>query len=141
MTTTELGFDEDEGGLMLGAGWQDDEGVQRVLLLQRGTDEDLEDEHEISLGLDTYCVSAKGGFTAYGCLSRVALTEDALTLEFRPEGAEALHVPATAVVPLAGTGVDRATLSGWLRVVLAWGRPEKRPELVGLTAPGGAPDA
>lgn len=132
MTTTELGFDEDEDGLMLGVSWQD-EGVHRVLLLQRGTDDDLADEQEVALGMDTHCVSAKGGFTAYGCLSRVALAEDALTLEFRPEDARALHVPATAVVPLAGTGVDRATLSGWLREVLDWGRPEKRPELVGLT--------
>ncbi|WP_440901230.1 hypothetical protein [Actinosynnema sp.] len=61
MTATELGFDEDEGGLV--------------------------DEQEIALGTDTHCVSAKSGFTAYG----------------------------------------------WLREVLDRGRPEKRPELVGLT--------
>lgn len=59
-----------------------------------------------------------------------------LTLQFAVEDAEVLDVATPVEVDLSGSGVDGVDLPGRLREILDWGAPEKRPELIGLSAAG-----
>ncbi|PRH80201.1 hypothetical protein C6N75_05635 [Streptomyces solincola] len=139
LTATEIGFFEDyddEETLEVAVAGATESGEDMSLSIQRSTYDP--DEQEIEAGLDSYNISTERGFTAYGCLRSVQLTDALLTLEFTEEGAGALEVPSGVAVHLEGVDVDRAVLAARLREILDWGASEKRPHLGGsaLADPG-----
>ncbi|KOV81796.1 Imm10 family immunity protein [Nocardia sp. NRRL S-836] len=137
LTAAEVGFFEDyedDEALEVGIAGVDGAGVRRSFSIQRSTYEP--DDQEVRSGMDSYCVSTERGFTVYGCLRSVRLTGALLTLQFTVEDAEVLDVATPVEVDLSGSGVDGVDLTGRLREILDWGAPEKRPELIGLSAAG-----
>lgn len=137
LTAVEVGFFEDyedDETLEVGIAGVDGAGVRRSFSIQRSTYEP--DDQEVRAGMDSYCVSTERGFTVYGCLRSVRLTGALLTLQFAVEDAEILDVATPVEVDLSGSGVDGVDLPGRLREILDWGAPEKRPELIGLSAAG-----
>ncbi|MFJ8916414.1 Imm10 family immunity protein [Amycolatopsis sp. NPDC102389] len=137
LIAAEVGFfedHEDEETLEVGIAGVDGAGVRRSFSIQRSTYEP--DEQEVQSGMDSYNVSTERGLTVYGCLRVVRLTGALLTLEFTAEDARILEVSAPVEVDLSGSGVNDADVSGWLREILDWGAPEKRPELIGLSVSG-----
>ncbi|MFF5103325.1 Imm10 family immunity protein [Streptomyces sp. NPDC000134] len=141
LTAAEVGFFEDyedEEALEVGFAGVDEAGVPRSFSIQRSTYEP--DEQEIQSGMDSYNVSTERGFTVYGCLRSVRLSDLVLTLEFTAEDAEALEISTPVEVDLSEARVDEENLSRNLREILDWGSREKRPELVGLGGPEPAAD-
>ncbi|WP_405597772.1 Imm10 family immunity protein [Streptomyces sp. NBC_01410] len=133
LTATEVGFFEDyedEEALEVGVAGEDESGAQRSFSIQRSTYEP--DEQEIQSGMDSYNVSTERGFTVYGCLRSVRLSNMVLTLEFATEDAEILEISTPVEVNLSEAQVDEENLSRKLREILDWGSPEKRPDLIGL---------
>ncbi|GAB3954014.1 Imm10 family immunity protein [Streptomyces sparsus] len=133
LTAEEVGCFEDyeeEEVLEIGVAGVDESGVARSLSIQRSTYEP--DEQEIQSGMDSYSVSTERGFTVYGCLRSVRLSDTFLTLYFAAEDAEALEISTPVAVELSKTRVDEGHLSRKLREILDWGPPEKRPDMIGL---------
>ncbi|MFD0206070.1 MULTISPECIES: Imm10 family immunity protein [Saccharothrix] len=140
LTAVEIGFFEDyedEQALEVGIAGVDDDGVWRSFSIQRSTYEP--DEQEVQSGMDSYNISTERGFTVYGCLRRVRLTDSLLTLEFVGEDADILEIATPVEVAIGGSEVDRESLSRKLREILDWGSREKRPELIGLNDSGPPP--
>lgn len=133
LTAAEVGFFEDyddEEALEVGFAGVDESGVPRSFSIQRSTYEP--DEQEIQSGMDSYNVSTERGFTVYGCLRGVRLSNLVLTLEFTAEDAEILEISTPVEVNLREAQVDEENMSRKLREILDWGSLAKRPELVGL---------
>lgn len=133
LTAAEVGFFEDyedEEALEVGFAGVDEVGVSRSFSIQRSTYEP--DEQEIQSGMDSYNVSTERGFTVYGCLRSVRLSNLVLALEFTAEDAEILEISTPVEVNLSEAQVDEEHLSRKLREILDWGSLEKRPELIGL---------
>ncbi|MGW5396564.1 Imm10 family immunity protein [Streptomyces sp. NPDC003952] len=133
LTATEVGFFEDyedEEALEVGVAGVDESGVPRSFSFQRSTYEP--DEQEIRSGMDSYNVSTERGFTVYGCLRSVRLSNLILTLEFAAEDAEVLEISTPVEVNLSEAQVDEGDLPRKLREILDWGSREKRPDLIGL---------
>lgn len=130
LTATEVGFFEDyedEEALEVAIAGVDEAGARRSFSFQRSTYEP--DEQEIEFGMDSYNISTERGFTAYGCLRSVDLAGTLLTLEFAPESAEELGIPALVELDLSAADAQVAQLVTNLREILDWGKLEKRPEL------------
>ncbi|WP_433571574.1 Imm10 family immunity protein [Streptomyces sp. CA-251247] len=141
LTASEVGFFEDyedEEALEVGLAGVDEAGAPRSFSIQRSTYEP--DEQEIQSGMDSYNVSTERGFTVYGCLRSVRLSNLVLALEFTAEDAEILEISTPVEVNLSEAQVDEGNLSRKLREILDWGSLEKRPELVGLEGPEPATD-
>jgi hypothetical protein len=141
LTASEVGFFEDyedEEALEVGLAGVDEAGGPRSFSIQRSTYEP--DEQEIQSGMDSYNVSTERGFTVYGCLRSVRLSNLVLTLEFTAEDAEILEISTPVEVNLSEAQVDEGNLSRKLREILDWGSLEKRPELIGMDGSGPAAD-
>ncbi|BFV54945.1 hypothetical protein KCMC57_up00490 [Kitasatospora sp. CMC57] len=133
LTAVEVGFFEDyedEEALEVGVSGVDESGAPRSFSFQRSTYEP--DEQEIQSGMDSYNVSTERGFTVYGCLRSVRLSNMVLTLEFTAEDAEILEISTPVEVNLSEAQADGENLPRKLREILDWGSPEKRPDLIGL---------
>lgn len=130
LTATEVGFYEDyedDETLAVGLAGVDEAGSRRSFSIQRSTYEP--DEQDIRLGMNSYNISTERGFTVYGCLHRVQLTDSVLSLTFTTEDAEILEISTPVEVNLTEATAELAVLAGKLREILDWGAPEKRPEL------------
>lgn len=130
LTATEVGFYEDyedDETLAVGLAGVDEAGSRRSFSIQRSTYEP--DEQDIRLGMNSYNISTERGFTVYGCLHRVQLTDSVLSLTFTTEDAEILEISTPVEVNLTEATAELAVLVGKLREILDWGAPEKRPEL------------
>jgi hypothetical protein len=141
LTAAEVGFFEDyedEEALEVGLAGVDEAGVPRSFSIQRSTYEP--DEQEVQSGMDSYNVSTERGFTVYGCLRSVRLSNLVLALEFTAEDAEILEISTPVEVNLSEAQVDEENLSRKLREILDWGSLEKRPELIGMGGSGPATD-
>lgn len=133
LAAAEVGFFEDyedEEALEVGFAGVDEAGVPRSFSIQRSTYEP--DEQEIQSGMDSYNVSTERGFTVYGCLQSVRLSNLVLTLDFTAEDAEILEIWTPVEVNLREAQIDGDNLSRKLREILEWGSLEKRPELIGM---------
>ncbi|WP_017241996.1 Imm10 family immunity protein [Streptomyces sp. SS] len=91
--------------------------------------------HDISLGLDTYCVMTPDQCTAYGCVREVALTGTSLTVSLDPgclDDLELEDAKIEAVLDVPAESIDE--LREVLAKVLTFGRAEARPRLIGFSA-------
>jgi hypothetical protein len=86
------------------------------------------DEQDVSLGMDTYCLTDEQGITAYGCVETIKLTPTHLRLMLKPETEEFGWTRAT--VRLSLDEKSRDELSEGLRRVLTYGRPDAWPAAV-----------
>ncbi|WP_079038828.1 Imm10 family immunity protein [Streptomyces sp. NBRC 110028] len=134
LTATNVGFFEDyedEEVLEVAIAGVDDAGSRRSISIQRSTYEP--DEQEVQSGMDSYNISTERGFTVYGCLHSVRLTDSLLTLEFTAEDAEILEIPTPVEIDLRESGTTNADLRNKLRAILDWGSHEKRPQMIGMS--------
>jgi hypothetical protein len=90
---------------------------------------DAEDEQEISLGMDTYClVVDPGQRTFYGGVAECELNDDRLILRVTEQAAEALGTPTEMSFALALDSTKLASLRRGLRRVLTSGRANAVPQ-------------
>ena len=91
------------------------------------------DEQEVSLGMDAYCLTTESHATAYGCLDEVVYDAGQLRLVIRPEALDELGLDdPLIVVQVAADPESVNTFREMLREILAYGRPEVRPRMLGL---------
>jgi hypothetical protein len=94
---------------------------------------DAEDEQEISLGMDTYClVVDPGQATAYGGVLECDLSGRRLRLVLLPETAKALGMPAELIFTLAMEDQQIQLVRQGLIRVLTSGRPDALPARLNL---------
>lgn len=94
---------------------------------------DAEDEQEIELGMDTYClVVDPGQATTYGGVLECQVTGNRLHLLITDEAAEELGVPARLEFTLRLDEAHLTMVRSGLRRVLASGRPDAVPSLLEL---------
>ncbi|MYV51345.1 Imm10 family immunity protein [Streptomyces sp. SID3212] len=91
------------------------------------------DAQEVSLGMDTHCLVTPDQGTAYGCVREVELDGDVLRVTLDPSSLDDLGLADPVVEALLrAPAADVARLREVLRRVLAYGRPDARPAVVGL---------
>ncbi|MET9624657.1 Imm10 family immunity protein [Streptomyces sp. NPDC006464] len=89
---------------------------------------------DISLGLDTYCVTTPDQCTAYGCVREVALTGSLLTVSLDPGCLDDLELEDAKIEALLD--VPAESIDEMREVpakVLTSGREEARPRLTGFS--------
>jgi hypothetical protein len=92
---------------------------------------DAEDEQEIALGMDTYClVVDPGQATHYGGVKECEFTGTELRLVLAEDAATALGMPSHARFVLDLPPHQRELLGRGLRRVLTSGRAEAMPQLL-----------
>ena len=109
---------------------EEDEGF--FLLFTSAADEPS--PQDIVLGLDTYCVMTPDESTAYGCVREVALTGSLLTVSLDPgclDDLELEDAKIEAVLDVPAESIDE--MREVLAKVLAFGREEARPRLIGFS--------
>jgi hypothetical protein len=90
---------------------------------------DAEDEQEISLGMDTYClVVDPGQRTFHGGVAECELSDDRLVLRLTERAAEALGTPNDMSFCLALDSLKLEVLRRGLRRVLTSGRANAVPQ-------------
>ncbi|HKD28455.1 MAG TPA: Imm10 family immunity protein [Xanthobacteraceae bacterium] len=90
---------------------------------------DAEDEQNISLGMDTYClVVDPGQATFYGGVAECELSDDQLVLRLTEHAAEALGTPTDIRLGLALDSAKLEVLRRGLRRVLTSGRANAVPQ-------------
>ncbi|MFF8848105.1 Imm10 family immunity protein [Streptomyces sp. NPDC015127] len=89
---------------------------------------DLDDEQEIELGMDTYCVVVEPGQRCYygGIVECVASGRE-VRLVFTSEAAEALEVETHCVFSLDVPDSEMEVARSGLREILSSGRPDSIP--------------
>ncbi len=88
---------------------------------------------EVALGMDTHCLVTPDQGTAYGCVREVELDGDVLRVTLDPSSLDYLGLPDPVVeVLLRAPAADIARMREVLLRILAYGRPEARPELITL---------
>jgi hypothetical protein len=89
---------------------------------------DADDEQNISLGMDTYCLVVEPGqWTAYGGVLECELSDDRLTLRLTERAAEKLGTPTDVSFGLALDSTKLEVLRRGLRRVLSSGRANAVP--------------
>ena len=81
--------DDDTGTSIVGLR-EDATDTSSALIFMRA---DQNDEQDVRLGFDTYCVTTESGATSYDAVERCVVTSEKLILRLRPEAATELHVP------------------------------------------------
>ncbi|WP_295819752.1 Imm10 family immunity protein [uncultured Deinococcus sp.] len=84
-----VGEIEDADTFMVALGDHADE-PQEWLELQRAL---VEDEQDVALGMDTYCLVRSGGPTVYGGVAACVLSRDGLILRLDDDAAQMLGAP------------------------------------------------
>jgi Immunity protein 10 len=98
------------------------------LVFMECDDDDAEDEQEIALGMDTYClVVDPGQATFYGGVLECELTAGQLRLLLTEEAAKALGTPTELSFALAMDVEQVRMVSRGLARVLTSGRPDAVP--------------
>jgi hypothetical protein len=100
------------------------------LLLMECSPEDEEDEQEVGLGMDTYClVVDPGQATFYGGIVECEVTATALSFVLTEEAASTLGMPLHVRFVLDLPTGQRELLGRGLRRVLTSGRADAVPQL------------
>ncbi|WP_367575239.1 Imm10 family immunity protein [Streptomyces griseoaurantiacus] len=87
----------------------------------------------VSLGLDSHCVVTQAHGTAYGCVREVALSDGSLTVSLDPTSLDDLELEDSEIeAELDVPDEDIERLREVLAQVLAFGRPDARPQRVDL---------
>ncbi|MEW2297004.1 Imm10 family immunity protein [Streptomyces sp. NPDC006743] len=126
------GFDDPAQNdcVMAGVAESDDEDAC-TLLFMCGFEEP--DGQDVSLGLDTHCLVTPDQGTAYGCVRRVELHADVLRVTLDPSSLDALGLADPVVeAVLRAPAAEVARMREVLPRVLAYGRPDARPRVIGL---------
>jgi hypothetical protein len=125
-----FGYEEDDVDEVVEAGFSEgSDGTGFVLSIQRTAYEP--DDQDVSLGMDTYCLSS-GGITHYGGIVRAVKDGNSLQLVLSPESSSSLGIPEEITVHFEGPTGAAASFFAGLPGILDWGRAEDRPELVGF---------
>ncbi|MFF0154450.1 Imm10 family immunity protein [Micromonospora sp. NPDC005203] len=128
------GFEHDEDDEVVEAGFAEGaDGSGFALMFQR-TDYEP-DEQDISLDMDTYCLTTGDGRTHYGGLLGAELDGGQLTLRLAPGAAEAIGLSEVTTVRLHVDAASLAALRNGLPQVVNWGRCEEIPTLQGFEFP------
>ncbi|EMF02325.1 hypothetical protein J7W19_09175 [Streptomyces mobaraensis NBRC 13819 = DSM 40847] len=131
-TARAAGAEVDPDGCFIEAGLTEGEdGDGFVLLFMRG--EEVPDEQEVALGMDTHCLVTAGQGTAYGCVRAAVMEGGVLRVSLDPDALESLglddaEIEAVIEAPAGDVARFRETLSH----VLAYGRADARPARVVL---------
>jgi hypothetical protein len=97
---------------------------------------DAEDEDEIAMGMDTYClVVDPGQATFYGGVIECAITDDRLYLLLSEPAAEALGTPTQLEFTLVLSSEQLEILRSGLARVLRSGRSDAVPRRLDVQAP------
>ncbi|MER6447604.1 Imm10 family immunity protein [Streptomyces venezuelae] len=130
MISRSFGYEEDDVDEVVEAGFSEGaDGAGFVLSVQRTAYEP--DDQDVALGMDTYCL-VSGGRSHYGGMLRARRDGDSLQLNFSPAASSSLGIPAEIRVIFEGPVDSIAEFFSGLPGILAWGRPEERPELIGF---------
>ncbi|MEU4715011.1 Imm10 family immunity protein [Micromonospora purpureochromogenes] len=122
---------EDDDGVYVIAVGETDEPESWSLAIMECSEEDMEDQQEIDLGMDTYClVVDPGQATHYGGVIECEVTETRLRLELTPDAARDLGVSADVTFALELTSDKLRMLKDGLTRVFASGRENARPTLL-----------
>ncbi|MFI0741500.1 Imm10 family immunity protein [Streptomyces sp. NPDC021100] len=110
---------------------EDEDGSGFILLFMMG--EEVPDEQEVALGMDTHCLVTAGQGTAYGCVREAVMEGDVLRVSLDPDALESLglddpEIEAVVEAPAEDVARFRETLSR----VLAYGRADARPARVAV---------
>jgi hypothetical protein len=121
----DAGEDDDSDVYVLGLRESTDEDAPSLLLMECHHDED---EEEIALGMDTYClVVDPGQATSYGGVRECDLVDGVLRLRLTVEAAEELGLPVETTFELALDAERLQMVRRGLSRVLRSGRADARP--------------
>ncbi|GGZ05053.1 hypothetical protein CP967_16545 [Streptomyces nitrosporeus] len=116
--------------LTAGVAESDDEEAFSLLFM---CDFDEPDAQEVRLGMDTHCVITPDQNTAYGCVRKAELDGDVLRVTLDPSSLDALGLADPVVEALLrAPAADVARMREVLPRVLAYGRPDARPNVINL---------
>ncbi|MGW6460137.1 Imm10 family immunity protein [Streptomyces sp. NPDC055078] len=131
ITARSVGYEEDEVDEVIEAGFSErGDGSGFVLSIQRTAYEP--DDQDVSLGMDTYCLSS-GGRTHYGGILRAVKEGNSLQLSISSQAALSLDIPEEIKVHLDAPDNTVESFFGGLPGILVWGRMEDRPMLIGFS--------
>ncbi|WP_410537514.1 Imm10 family immunity protein [Streptomyces sp. KL2] len=114
--------------MMAGVAESNDEDAFSLLFM---CDFDEPDAQEVSLGMDTHCLVTPDQGTAYGCVREVELSGDVLRVTLDPASLEDLDLTDPIIEALLrAPAADVARMREVLPRILAYGRPDARPNLI-----------
>ena len=120
------GEDENDNGYVVGVQESLDPESWSLMFMASN---DAEDEQQISLGMDTYClVVDPGQWTMYGGVVECELSDDRLILRLTERAAEKLRTPTAMRLGLALDSAKLEVLRRGLRRVLTSGRANAVPQ-------------
>ncbi|MEV0723583.1 Imm10 family immunity protein [Micromonospora purpureochromogenes] len=123
--------DEGDDGVYVIAVGETDDPESWSLAFMECSEEDMEDQQELDLGGDSYClVVDPGQATHYGGVVECEVTETRLRLKLTPEAARDLGVSADVTFALELTSDQLRMLKDGLTRVFASGRENARPTLL-----------
>jgi hypothetical protein len=127
------GFAHDEDDEVVEAGFaQGADGSGFALMIQRADYEP--DEQDVSLGMDTYCLTTGDGRTHYGGLLYAELDGDQLTLRLSPDAAAIIAITEVTTVRLDVDAASLAAFRSGLPQVVNCGRSDAIPTLRGFSS-------
>ncbi|MFC8616518.1 Imm10 family immunity protein [Micromonospora purpureochromogenes] len=122
---------EDDDGVYVIAVGETDDPESWSLAFMECSEEDMEDQQELDLGWDTYClVVDPGQATHYGGVIECEVTDMRLRLKLTPEAARDLGMSADVTFALELTSDQLRMLKDGLTRVFASGRANARPTLL-----------
>ncbi|WP_446214029.1 Imm10 family immunity protein [Micromonospora sp. IBSANI012] len=122
---------EDDDGIYVIAVGETDDPESWSLAFMECPEEDMEDQQELDLGWDTYClVVDPGQATHYGGVIECEVTETHLRLKLTPEAAHDLGMSADVNFALEFAPDQLRMLKDGLTRVFASGRANARPTLL-----------
>ncbi|GAA2281765.1 hypothetical protein GCM10010145_62140 [Streptomyces ruber] len=103
-----------------------EDGSGFILMFMAG--EEVPDEQEVALGMDTHCLVTAGQGTAYGCVREAVLTGDVLRVSLDPAALHDLRLSDSEIeAVIAAPAEDVVVFREVLAQVLGYGRADAVP--------------
>ncbi|MFJ6796821.1 hypothetical protein [Streptomyces sp. NPDC091268] len=108
-----------------------EDGSGFILMFMAG--EEVPDDQEVALGMDTHCLVTAGQGTAYGCVREAVLTGNVLRVSLDPEALEDLRLTDSEIeAVIEAPAEDIVLFREVLAQVLDYGRADAVPTRVGI---------
>jgi hypothetical protein len=103
-----------------------EDGSGFILMFMAG--EEVPDDQEVALGMDTHCLVTAGQGTAYGCVREAVLTGNVLRVSLDPEALEDLRLTDSEIeAVIEAPAEDIVLFRAVLAQVLDYGRADAIP--------------
>ncbi|MFF8271414.1 hypothetical protein ACF059_29085 [Streptomyces sp. NPDC016562] len=103
-----------------------EDGSGFILMFLAG--EEVPDDQEVALGMDTHCLVTAGQGTAYGCVREAVLTGNVLRVSLDPEALEDLRLTDSEIeAVIEAPAEDIVLFRAVLAQVLDYGRADAIP--------------